>query len=165
MMPESPQNIAKRLRMPVDSLWQRLDQMVEKGQLTFPIMKGKKKYILMPFIIGIYEFQLKRLDKEMADLFEEYVPHLMTVLGGNRPALARVIPIHRAIDAKAEILTSENLREMIRQSRSFGLNESICRKERALQGHPCSHALKFQELQMLNCLWSVSKIYGKLITI
>jgi Na+-translocating ferredoxin:NAD+ oxidoreductase subunit B len=142
MMPESPQNIAKRLHMSADSLQASLDQMVEKGQLTSIIMKGEKKYILMPFVIGIYEFQLKRLDKEMSDLFEEYMPHLMPVLGGNRPALARVIPVHATIDPQAEILTYENLRELIRQSRSFGLNECICRKERALQGYPCSHTLE-----------------------
>lgn len=142
MMPESLQSIAKRLHLSADSLQPRLDQMVEKGQLTSIIMKGEKKYLLMPFVIGIYEFQLKRIDRELSDLFEEYMPHLMPVLGGKGPALARVIPVHAAIDAKAEILTYENLRELIRQSRSFGLNECICRKERALQGHPCSHTLE-----------------------
>jgi Na+-translocating ferredoxin:NAD+ oxidoreductase subunit B len=142
MMPESVQNIAKRLHMPADSLQSCLDHMVEKGQLASIIMKGEKKYLLMPFVIGIYEFQLKRIDKELSDLFEEYMPHLMPVLGGKGPALARIIPVHAAIDAKAEILTHENLRELIGQSRSFGLNECICRKERALQGHPCSHTLE-----------------------
>jgi electron transport complex protein RnfB len=142
MMPESPQAIAKRLHLSMDSLKAHLDRMVDKGQLTSLMMKGEKSYILMPFVIGIYEFQLKRLDKELSDLFEEYLPYLMPILGGNKPALTRIIPVHAVIDPKTEILTYENLSEMIRQSRSFGLNECICRKERALQGHPCEHTLE-----------------------
>jgi Na+-translocating ferredoxin:NAD+ oxidoreductase subunit B len=142
MMPESSEEIAKRLHEPAAGVKTRLDEMVAKGQLTTLKMNGAQKYILMPFVIGIYEFQLKRLDKELSDLFEEYVPYLMPVIGGKKPALARVIPVNAAIDPKAEILTYEDLNDLIRKSRSFAVNECICRKERALQGHPCKHTLE-----------------------
>jgi Na+-translocating ferredoxin:NAD+ oxidoreductase subunit B len=142
MMPESAEEIAKRLREPVAGVKTQLDEMVAKGQLASFKMNGAQKYILMPFVIGIYEFQLKRLDKELSDLFEEYIPHLMPVLGGKKPALARIIPVNTTIDPKAEVLTYEDLNEMIRRSRSFAVNECICRKERALQGHPCKHTLE-----------------------
>jgi Na+-translocating ferredoxin:NAD+ oxidoreductase subunit B len=142
MRPESAADIAKRLREPTDSVQARLDQMALKGQIASAKINGFQKYIFMPFVIGIYEFQLKRIDKELTDLFEEYIPYLMPVLGGKKPALARVIPVNATIDPKAEILTYENMNEMIRESRSFAVNECICRKERALQGHPCKHSLE-----------------------
>jgi Na+-translocating ferredoxin:NAD+ oxidoreductase subunit B len=142
MMPESVEVIARRLREPVAGAKKRLDEMVAKGQLAAFKADGAQKYILMPFVIGIYEFQLKRLDKELSDLFEEYLPDLMPVLGGKKPALARVIPVNTTIDPKAEILTYEDLDEMIARSRSFAVNECICRKERALQGHPCKHTME-----------------------
>jgi Na+-translocating ferredoxin:NAD+ oxidoreductase subunit B len=142
MMPESAEEIAKRLRKPAGNVKTRLDEMVAKGQITAFKAGGVEKYILLPFVIGIYEFQVKRLDKELADLFEEYIPYLMPVLGGKKPALARIIPVHATIDPKTEILTYEDMNEMIRRSRSFAVNECICRKERALQGHPCSHTLE-----------------------
>ncbi len=142
MIPESAEQIAGRLREPAAGVKARLDTMVAKGQIACVKMNGEPKYILMPFVIGIYEFQLKRLDKELSDLFEEYIPYLMPVLGGKKPALARVIPVHATIDPKAEILTYEDLDALIRRSRSYAVNECICRKERALQGHPCKHTLE-----------------------
>jgi Na+-translocating ferredoxin:NAD+ oxidoreductase subunit B len=142
MMPESTEEIAKRLREPAENVKTRLDEMVAKGQITTFKIGGAQKYILMPFVIGIYEFQVKHLDKELSDLFEEYLPYLTPVLGGKKPALARIIPVHATIDPKTEILTYEDMNEMIRRSRSFAVNECICRKERALQGHPCIHTLE-----------------------
>jgi hypothetical protein len=65
----------------------RLDAMVAKGQLSSAKMDRIQKYVLMPFVIGIYELQLKYLDKELLDLFEEYFPYLVPVLGGKKPAL------------------------------------------------------------------------------
>jgi Na+-translocating ferredoxin:NAD+ oxidoreductase subunit B len=142
MRPESAEGIAKRLREPAESTRARLDAMAEKGQIAAFKMAGVRKYVFMPFVIGIYEFQLKRLDKELSNLFEEYIPHLTPVLGGTKPALARVIPVNTVIDPNAEIVTYERLDVMIRGSRSFAINECICRKERALQGHPCKHTLE-----------------------
>jgi Na+-translocating ferredoxin:NAD+ oxidoreductase subunit B len=142
MRPETANDIAKRLREPEDRIRENLDRMVEKGQIACFKINGTQAYIFMPFVIGIYEFQLKRLDKELTDLFEEYVPYLMPAVGGQKPALARIIPVNTKIDPKAEILTFEDMDKMIRESRSFSVNECICRKERALQGHPCKHTLE-----------------------
>jgi Na+-translocating ferredoxin:NAD+ oxidoreductase subunit B len=142
MRPESLKNIAKRLRKPADQMQERLDSMVAKGQIASLKINGAQSYIFMPFVIGIYEFQLKHIDKELSDLFEAYMPCLMPVIGGKKPALARVIPVNATIDPKAQILTYEDMNGMIRASRSFSVNECICRKERALQGHPCNHTLE-----------------------
>jgi Na+-translocating ferredoxin:NAD+ oxidoreductase subunit B len=142
MRPSSAGAIARRLHEPVESAQARLEQMAEKGQIASFKMAGVQKYVFMPFVIGIYEFQLKRLDKELSDLFEEYIPQLTPTIGGTRPALTRIIPVKAVIDPKAEILTYEGLDGMIRGSRSFAVNDCICRKERALQGHPCSHTLE-----------------------
>lgn len=141
-IPATAEEIAKRLRIQVDKMRAALDRMAEKGQIASLKMDGVQKYAIMPFVVGIYEFQLPHLDKELTDLVEEYVPHLMRTLGGNKPALTRVVPVNASIDARAEILAYEDMRGLIRESHSFMLNECICRKERALQGHPCSHPLE-----------------------
>jgi len=92
MMPESAEEIAKRLQEPAGNVKTRLDEMVAKGQLTTFKQKGAQKYILLPFVIGIYEFQVKRLDKELADLFEEYFPYLTPVLGGKKAGACKNYP-------------------------------------------------------------------------
>jgi len=138
-LPETADHIAHRLHRPVELVQAILDQMASNGQIGSFKLKGKQQYALMPFVVGIYEFQLNRLDKELADLVEEYMPSLMKVVGGYKPAVARVIPVNKSVDARLEILPYEDLRQFISASRSFMINDCICRKEKELEGQPCTH--------------------------
>jgi Na+-translocating ferredoxin:NAD+ oxidoreductase subunit B len=141
-IPETAEAIAERLGRPLDEVQSMLDAMVHKGQIASAKMFGNQVYLLAPFIIGIYEFQLNRMDKELADLMEEYGPDLAKKVGGYSPAFTRVVPINAKIDAKHEVLPYENLRRILEQAKSFELSECICRKERALHGQTCKHPLE-----------------------
>ena len=142
MVPESAAAIARRLHRPADEMRPILDRMAEAGQIFSFVMRGKRRYMLAPFVVGIYEFQLPRMDAELATMFEEYAPVLLRTLGGSAPALARVVPVNRTIDASARVLRHESVRELVRKARSFSVAECICRKEQAALGHPCSHTLE-----------------------
>lgn len=141
-IPETVEAIAERLGKPLDEIQSMLDTMVHKGQIASAKMFGSQVYLLAPFVIGIYEFQLNRMDKELADLVEEYGPDLVKTLGGFSPAVTRVVPINAKIEAQHEVLPYENLRAMLEQAKSFQLSECICRKERAFHGHTCTHPLE-----------------------
>ncbi len=139
-VPETANQVARRLRRPVEEVTAALGQMSERGQIFSFWQRGRRYYGLAPFIVGIYEFQLEHLDHEMAELFERYAPTLAATLGGSAPALARVIPVNRRIDARAEILPYDDLRAMLERCRSFRTADCICRKESALLGKPCHHS-------------------------
>lgn len=141
-IPETVETIAKRLEKPIDEMKAILDNMAEKGQIGCFKLFGEKVYMFFPFVIGMYEFQIKRMDREMAELFEEYAPNFMTNLGGYQPAVTRVVPIKATIGAELQVHRFEDMRRMIEEANSFRLNECICRKERALEGHPCDHTLE-----------------------
>ncbi len=64
----------------------------------------------------------------MAELFERYAPSLLTSLGGHEPALVRVVPVNKRIDARAEIMRYDDLRQMLEGCNSFRVAECICRK-------------------------------------
>ena len=142
LLPETAEAAAQRLDRPVDELRPRLDGMVGRGQIASFRVRGEQVYGLAPFVIGIYEFQLPRMDAELATLVEEYAPHLLGTVGGVRPALARVIPVNARLDARAVILPHEDVRGMLAGARSFRLMECICRTERAKLGTPCTHPLE-----------------------
>jgi len=91
--PQSAETIARRHRLPLEQTRQTLDEMVTKGQILGARVKGERKYAVVPFVVGIYEFQLNRMDKELTDLVEEYLPTLIKTVGGHKPAVARVIPV------------------------------------------------------------------------
>jgi len=97
-------------------------------------------YLFFPIVIGIFEYQLNRLDKELADLVEEYGPHLMSSLGGHKPELMRVVPLNIQIDAEHTVHTYEDLRKVMEKAKAFQVVDCICRKEQALQGNPCKHS-------------------------
>jgi Pyruvate/2-oxoacid:ferredoxin oxidoreductase delta subunit len=140
--PETAEYIAKRLGEPLAEIKEFLDDMASKGQIACFNMSGQKMYMFVPFLIGIYELQLNRFDKELAELFEEYEPMLTKTVGGYEPAYTRVVPINSKINADLQINRYEDIRQLIDTAKSFRLSECICRKEKALGGQPCEHSLE-----------------------
>lgn len=140
ILPETAAMVARRLRRPTAEVRAILDHMADRGQIYKVRKRGRDHYGLAPFIIGIWEFQLNRLDRELAELFEEYAPSLLGSLGGVAPALARVVPVNRRIDAQAEILPYDDLRKMLESCNSFRVADCLCRTEKAMLGEPCSHS-------------------------
>jgi NAD-dependent dihydropyrimidine dehydrogenase PreA subunit len=140
--PETASSIAERLDKPLTEMKAILDNMASKGQIACFNMSGHRMYMFVPFVIGIYELQQNRIDKELAELFEEYEPTLTNTIGGYKPAYTRVVPINSKISADLQINRYEDLRHLIDAAKSFRLSECICRKEKALGGHPCGHTLE-----------------------
>ena len=141
-VPETVEAIAQRLGKPVPEMRVILDEMAGKGQIGCFKFFGQQVYMFFPFAIGIYEFQLNRLDKQFVDLFEKYAPTFLTGLGGFKPAYTRVIPVNAKIDPQLQVHLYEDLHRIIDQSKSFRVQDCICRKERALQGRACKHKVE-----------------------
>jgi electron transport complex protein RnfB len=138
-IPETAETISRRVAQPAETLRGVLDGMAERGQILVVRQGGNRFYMLAPFVIGTYELQLNRMDVELAALFEQYVPTLVRTVGGSQPALARVVPVNARLEARATILRTDSLREMLSHARSFRVAPCICRREQALLGFPCSH--------------------------
>ncbi len=141
-LPETAEQIAERFGKPLEEMQSILDTMVQKGHIGTTKMAGRQVYMLFPFVLGIYEFQLNRLDKELTDLLEEYFPILMNrSLGKHEPDFFRVIPVNSQIKGQHEVLLYEDVRKMLEKAKSFQVMDCICRKEQALQGKPCTHSV------------------------
>jgi Pyruvate/2-oxoacid:ferredoxin oxidoreductase delta subunit len=138
-IPETAEAIAERLGKPVNEMEAILDNMVKKGQIGSASIKGQQVYILFPFIFGIFEFQLKRVDREFAELMKEYGPTIMGTVGGYAPAVMRIVPINLEVQARHQVQPYEDLRQMFEKAKSFQVMECICKKEQALLGKPCTY--------------------------
>ncbi len=138
-IPQTVEQVAKRAGRPVGETREILEAMAGRGQIAAMRIKGLKMYMFVPFVVGIYEFQLPHLDKELADLFEAYLPALAGRTGGTGPAIGRVVPVNATIAARPEVLHHEDVRGMLEGARSFRVMECICRKEQELQGRSCPH--------------------------
>ena len=139
--PERAEKLSQRFGRTVDETREILDSMAEKGQIgSFAHPSGGQGYMLSPFALGIWEYQVDHLDRELCDLADEYFPELLKTVGGHKPALSRVVPINKAIDADLQVLSYEDMRGLIERSYSFQLMDCICRKKKDLQGNrTCDH--------------------------
>ena len=84
-----------------------LKTMARKGQVRAGRKGRELAFALMPFVVGIYEEQLPRMDKELAALFEDYYLESGGSMAAHEPPIHRVIPVQEAIPAGVEIYAYE----------------------------------------------------------
>jgi NAD-dependent dihydropyrimidine dehydrogenase PreA subunit len=52
------------------------------------------------------------------------------------------VPVNKSVDTELQVHRYEDMRSMMADAKSFRLMECVCRKERALAGHPCAHEVE-----------------------
>ena len=62
MTPETAEQIAERTGRPKEGLEEKLIEMWKRGEIAASKVGGVKTFKMMPWILGIYEFQHKRMD-------------------------------------------------------------------------------------------------------
>lgn len=141
---ETVEKMSKRLKIPLEKLTAKLKIMKEKGQVHIRRSKGRKKYGVMPFVVGIYEEQIHRMDPEFAQLFEEYVQKTQgEVLFTSTPPIQRVVPVKRVIKTELEIHTYDEAENIVRDAKSWGIRDCICKVQQEMIGdHTCEYPTK-----------------------
>jgi electron transport complex protein RnfB len=137
LTPETAEQIAARTGRPTEGLEQTLISMWERGEIFASDLGGVKKFRMMPWILGIYEFQNHRMDKEFAEMCQEYSMHWGAQFISFGPQLMQVIPIEKAIPVKQEALTYQQVHNLIENAKSFMVTECICKKNQGLLDNPC----------------------------
>jgi formate hydrogenlyase subunit 6/NADH:ubiquinone oxidoreductase subunit I len=100
----------------------------------------------MPFIVGIYEEQLPRMDVEMAMLFEQFIQETRgSAIVRHAPSIHRVIPVEEAIPFDLEIFPYERASDLLEEAKAWGVRDCICRVQQKLVGKACEHPIE-------NCL-------------
>jgi len=139
---ETTEDIAERTGRPLDGLEEMLTTMWERGQIFGVELDGVKIFKMVPWAIGIYEFQLPHMDRELAEMCEEFGEAFGQQFHENQPQLMQVIPIEREIPAKHEALTYEKVSSIVETGQAFLLNDCICKKEQGLLDSPCDRPLE-----------------------
>lgn len=138
LKPERPEAIAERLGRNVDGLGDVLEEMVRRGEISGIGPLGARRYHLAPFIVGIYEFNVHRMDKELAELMEHYIAEgLFRGIGNNKPAFMHTVPIGQALTPETCIHPAEDVRRMLNDATVFVTRDCICRKEQEILSHKC----------------------------
>jgi hypothetical protein len=101
---ETSEEISARIGGGAAHLTEVLESMAEKGQISaFTSGSGLRKYALMPFVVGIYEEQLGRMDPEFAARFEDYFRAGFQGILTSPPSGFKVIPVNRVVNTSLEV--------------------------------------------------------------
>lgn len=141
---ESPDQVSERTGRPIEGLEDKLMLMWNKGQIFGVDFGTVKMFKMVPWVFGIFEFQLKHMTKEFAELCEEYGPYFGPQFFENKPQLMQVVPVEEEISTEnAQIaLPYEKISGLIEKGQSFGLNDCICKKEKDLLDKRCDKPME-----------------------
>jgi electron transport complex protein RnfB len=136
--------IAARAGTDPKAAYVTLKAMARKGLIIAGKGERELGFRLMPFVVGLYEEQLPRLDEEMATLFEQYYQE--TKGGGalmqSAPPGHRVIPVGQSISFEPEIHSFEQASELLEGAKAWGVRDCICRVQQRLVGKGCDHPVE-----------------------
>lgn len=123
--------ISNRAGLSSEETTTRMKEMLQRGFVWGDAQKGV--YRLAPFIVGIYEAQLPRMDHDLAHLVEEYFHQGGAEIMKPLPSIHRVIPSQSAVKSEW-ILPYDKLRELMISSNTFRVNNCICRVQQDMEG-------------------------------
>lgn len=139
---ETADQIAQRTGRPIEGLDDRLKRMWEKGEVFGVDFGGVRLYKMVPWVFGIYEFQLKRMTKEFAELCMEYEKAFGPQFFDTKVPLMNVVPVEKEIASSEVTLPFEQVSAIIEKGRSFAVNDCICKKEQELLGNRCDRPME-----------------------
>jgi len=138
---ETVEEIAARTGRDVEGARTQLKAMSRRGLIAAGKKDGGLGFRLMPFVVGIYEEQVGAMDAELARLFEDYFQSAFGKMLSVKPQFHRVIPVNETIRNPMEVRPFESAAEIVNAMQSWGVQDCICRKQKALIGEGCDHPI------------------------
>ncbi|MDQ5984537.1 MAG: Ion-translocating oxidoreductase complex subunit B [Syntrophus sp. SKADARSKE-3] len=141
--PETAEQVAQRLNRDTREIADFLYAMSRKGLLMRYKSGGNILYMSAMFIVGIFEYQVGKLDQEFVELSHQYSKEAMhrEMIAADTLQL-RVVPVNESLDAAIEIAPYDELRQILASQKIIALAECICRKMSSVAGKPCHAPLE-----------------------
>jgi Na+-translocating ferredoxin:NAD+ oxidoreductase RNF subunit RnfB len=135
---EKPQDVAERLNRDVAELEVIMERMAQKGHLFRLRKGGMVRYSAVPYVVGIFEHQLGRMDEGFARDHEEYFETAFgkTIQAYKTPIL-RTIPIKRQLVADYPVAPFEDVLGIIESQKKIAVAPCVCRTTKKMVGHEC----------------------------
>lgn len=137
-MPEPVSGIAPRLGMSESQASEKLEELAKEGSIMRIRAGDQALYSAVSFVVGIYEFHLNTIDRELSEYMEEYFAYLAKAWESVGTKQLRVVPIQAALQDDKKVGTYAQIRELIKDKQLISVSPCICTKEKGLLGEPCS---------------------------
>ena len=140
---ETPESVAPRVGQSTEEVAAKLEDMAERG-LLFRVKTGdSSKYGTIPFVHGLFEFQVKNLDKELSELVGVYWDEAFdTAMQKSVDYFLRPIPVQQSIDVSHNVASYEDAVEILKNKPKIVVTECICRKRTQVLDEGCDKKLE-----------------------
>ena len=140
---EKPEEVAGKLGRPFEEMKEKLEDMASRGLLFRLNKNGMIRYGATAFIHGIFEFQLPRMDRELAEMVDRYLNEGMDkALIGIKGTFLRTIPIAQSIDSTHQVASLDDAAEIIRKAGKIVVADCVCRKSKDALDSSCGAPLE-----------------------
>ena len=142
-MVETAKDIAARIQQPEASVSALLEDMAGQGLVFRLTKKGTALYGAIPFVHGLFEFQVKRLGKELAGLVETYFNSgFKASMAQNAAGFLRTVPVRKSLDTTQKIAAFDDAVELLKSKPLIVVTDCICRKHHQVIDKGCGKLLE-----------------------
>lgn len=142
-MLEAAQAVASRLGRPEADVVAQLDDMAENGLLFRLKKEGGARYGTIPFIHGLFEFQVKDLKPELAKMTKTYFEEAFDgAMQAGADYFLRTIPVQESIEVSHNVASYDDAVEILKSKSLIVLTDCICRKTADLIDSDCGKPLE-----------------------
>ncbi len=137
LMLETIDVIAKRANKDPEVIEPIMIEMGQKGLIMHVERKGVNSFMLLHFVVGIWEYQVNRLTKELIKDFNEYIPYLIKSQYKNKTQQLRVVPVSKSVNTELNVMDYDQVENIIRSQSKIIVAPCICRKEHSMMDKGC----------------------------
>ena len=143
LIAEEAHVIAKRAGITVEDASKRLLEMEKKGLIYGTHSKDKiHRYTALQFIVGIWEFQVDKLNPELIRDVDEYMPYWVDIDVWKKVPQIRSIPVGEAIDSQLKVTSYESAEKLVNKKDKIAVAPCVCRTEQQMIGKGCDKPLE-----------------------
>ena len=140
---ETVDQIASKLDRPSEEVAAILDDMAERGLLFRLIKPDNIKYGAIPFVHGLFEFQVKNLKRDFAEMlghyFDEAFDEAMQI---GADYFLRTIPVNQSIELSKNVAAFDDAVEILKSKAQIVVTDCICRKRAEVVETNCDKPLE-----------------------
>lgn len=141
--PEKIEDAHRRIGGDLKELEKKMHKMSHEGLLRRDKKGDIYYYSAVPFVVGIFEHQINRMDENLAKKIEEYFDLAFgkTIQAHGTPVM-RTVPINKEISMKWPVAPYDDAAAIIDDQKVIALAPCICRTTAKKAGKGCDHPIE-----------------------
>ncbi|MBN1572806.1 MAG: 4Fe-4S dicluster domain-containing protein [Deltaproteobacteria bacterium] len=140
---ESPESVSSRFSRPPEEVAALLDDMAERGLLFRQKKGGAVRYAAIPFVHGLFEFQVKNIEREFSEMVQQYFEEgFHRAIENGAEYFLRTVPVHESVKTGYNVAAYEDAVEILRGKDKIVVTDCICRKSMKIIDRSCDKPLE-----------------------